>query len=330
MLIKTKFNFQVLFNKIHALVYKKKTYCHLLWDSVYIDQLGNVYTCCHSLPSVIGNINDTRLGDIWKNSQHLIKYRRMSSLNCLPCFEKCNLIPISQKEKPINYPKFTEYPRRVWILYGEFCNIDCIMCWQEHKSKIFIDNEVLRTNIEWAQVQEIELQGGEILATNRGRQLYLWLTKEKNKKVNLITNGLLIDNEWAEYLVRGSSWVAISVNAASGPVHELVNKGSNFDEVCENIRKLVRCKKAIEADVSINFKFTIVQENILEIGGAIKLADELGCDKIEFGYDPKVIDLLKNNNFVKVNINNQLTDIKNDANINIYINYGRLEHLGLI
>ncbi len=88
--------------------------------------------------------------------------------------------------------------------------------------------------------------------------MYLWLTKVMNKKVNLVTNETLINDEWAEHLVKGSRKIRISVNAATKKTHELVNKGSKYDKVVENIRKLIYHKHHLNLDTQITFHFTIL------------------------------------------------------------------------
>ena len=78
------------------------------------------------------------------------------------------------------------------------------MCWQDHHNNVMLDSELLKKNIDWSRVENIEFQGGEVLAMKGAKKIYLWLTKEMDKKINLITNGTLISDEWAEHLLYGS------------------------------------------------------------------------------------------------------------------------------
>jgi sulfatase maturation enzyme AslB (radical SAM superfamily) len=203
------------------------------------------------------------------------------------------------------------------------------MCDQSHKSKRGLDNNTLKANIDWKRVDEIELQGGEVLAMKNAKELYLWLTREMGKKVNLITNGVLISDEWAEYLVKGANWIQISVNAATKRTHELVNQNSNFERVIENIRKMIRLKGQYEMDVEIIYKFTILSENTDEIGNAVEFADALGCDTIAFGYDVSIPALLEDDRDRREKLKNTIAKLTQDP-LRITIGLKRLEQLGLV
>ena len=306
------------------------TYCPFLWDSVFIDQRGDVFICCHAKPGKIGNIYRQSLRSLWIRSSRLKVFRFMSLHNCLYCFSGCTRIPVDGRDGSASHPVHSGYPKRLWIQYSEFCNLDCIMCGQNHRSRVSLDNVCLKKHIEWDLVEDIELQGGEILVHKNARELYHWLTRCMHKKVNLITNGLFLDDEWADYLVGGSNRIVISVNAATAKTHECVNRGSDFTKVINNIRRLVGLKHKHASVVSIVYKFTIVPQNVHEISGAIQLADALGCDKIQFGYDSTMPGFLEENKDKKCLIRDELNQLMSGDNLKIEIGRHRLILLGFL
>ncbi|RKY09560.1 MAG: hypothetical protein DRP66_01885 [Planctomycetota bacterium] len=308
---------------------RRHTVCPFLWDSVYVDLSGKVYTCCHGKPAVLGDIYDSTLEHIWKHSLVLRSARWAGRHRCLHCFFDCTILPITLKASPPSALPKLQYPHRLWILFTEFCNISCIMCWQDHRNQHCLDIEVLKKQVDWAKIDDIVLQGGEFLAIKKGKEFYRWMTREKGKKVRIITNGTLIDDEWADLLAQGSSRIAISVNAATKETHEKINCGSSFDRVIDGIRKLIAVKRTGNLDVHIRYKFTIVPENITEIADAIVLANTLGCDEFAFGYDASVPDLLQG----RPDLVNRLKDDLNKIlaeNLDIQIIRNRLEILGLL
>jgi MoaA/NifB/PqqE/SkfB family radical SAM enzyme len=311
------------------LINRKSTYCPMVWDSAFIDQHGNVYTCCHYEPGVLGNIYSNDLSEIWTNSVQLKMFRWMSLNRCLHCFHECTLLSSSQKAHAFTNRGVRKYPKNLRILFGEFCNISCVMCTQNHRSKVMLDSEAVRNNIDFSGIEAIDFQGGEVLAMKSAREMYLWLTKELHKKVNLITNGVLINEEWADHLVKGSNWIQISVNAATKEIHEIVNRNSTFAKVIDSIRKLVRLKRENGSDVKIIYKFTIVEENVREVGAAIELADYLGCDQIAFGFDASIPGFLLNNEHIRETIRNRIALLKSGT-LNVDIERKRLEQLDLL
>ena len=40
-----------------------------------------------------------------------------------------------------------DYPRSLQIMIGTFCHINCIMCPQDHRLKVALNNDILKKNI---------------------------------------------------------------------------------------------------------------------------------------------------------------------------------------
>ena len=224
----------------------------------------------------------------------------------------------------------TDYPRTLQIMIGTPCNINCIMCPRNRHSKIVLNNDILKKNIDWFRINDILLNGGEVLAIKSAKELCIWLTERMQKKIKLITNGLLINREWAEKLVRGSEWIEISVNAATGKTHEFINRGSDFNRVIRNIKMLIYLKRAYSMKTDIRFHFTIIPENVHEIAQAIKFADDLGCDLIAYSFDsPRTEDFLSKHKNIKAKIKDEIAKLAN-SNLSIKILRNQLEQLGLM
>lgn len=313
----------------NVLLHRYATDCDWLWDSVFIDPCGRVYSCCHAKPLPLGNIYRRDLGVIWSESRRLRVCRWMSRRRCLPCFYHCNIVGERSDGTLPCAPVPIGYPNRIWILCGERCNVNCIMCWQDHRSTKVIDTAILLKRVDWSRVEEIELQGGEVLAMRNGRELYLELTRGLNKKVNLLTNGVLIDDEWAEHLVRGSRFIAVSVNAATKETHERVNRGSSFDRVVGNLRKMIALNQQLGTGARIIYQFTIVPENAFEIAQAIDLACSIGCDKITYSYDVSVPHYLARHEDLKQRIRAEVAQ-ETERCARIEVQHRRLEELGLL
>jgi sulfatase maturation enzyme AslB (radical SAM superfamily) len=204
------------------------------------------------------------------------------------------------------------------------------MCNVNHRLKVVLDNETLKKNIDFLRVNDLMLHGGEILAVDSAKELYIWLAEKMKKKVNLITNGLFIDREWAERLIRNSDWIEISVNAASKETHEFINRGSKFEKVIENIKMLIDLKRRYNLNTDVRFHFTIVPENIHEIAQAIEFADRLGCGVITYSFcSPQVENLLFKRERVREKIRNELIQVLK-RNLKIKIQRVQLEFLGLV
>ena len=159
-------------------------------------------------------------------------------------------------------------------------------------------------------------------------EFYSFLAEKLPGKIELVSYGFFIDDEWARLIVNGSSRVIISVNAATKETHERVNRKSNFIRVVNNIKKLIDLKHQYNSNVEICYKYTITSENIHEIPDAIKIAEDLGCDSIKYGYEISVVNILGQNNELKEQLKGKIAQYRN-SELKLVVERAGLNDLGL-
>lgn len=290
----------------------KKTICPEMWEYVSIFPDGDVFLCC--LPfyvsemergkkkNSIGNINQKNLKEIW-NGEKAIEIRGRSLCGNLECYNKCNIWggrSFSNEE----YKKIVPYEnlKRIDISVSEACNIDCIMCYQDKNRCDCLSYDKLRENIDYSYFEDICLQGGEPFAIQGLKDFFDWLTLEKGKRVNFVTNGTLINIDWAERISKFSDYICFSVNAATKETHEKINRGSDWEKVLSNIKLI----KNFKGNVIISGHMTIVIENLHEISRFIREYEQLGFDEIDFSVDMKVEKYLSENLEIKESLRKEI------------------------
>ncbi len=304
------------------------TFCPKLWYEVYIDKNGDVYSCCHNKPAVLGNIYTKNLKEICNNN--IIQELRKKSLQGrLDCYKDCRLH--LEKDIPamdgftISYSNL----KKLKILFSEKCNIDCIMCWQDSKNNERIDYKKLIENVDVSPFEEIEIQGGEPLFIKEAKKYFDYVTS-KGKKVSFLTNGLLINEVWAKKIALYSSCIYFSLNAATKKTHESINRGSKWESVLGNIKKIKRYINKYNTEVKIIGHMTIITENLDEIPLFINNFKEFGFDSIEFGYDKSMRNYLKDCSRKKMELKSSIKSALNRVVHKSKINLFGLERIGLI
>lgn len=294
-----------------------------------INRYGKVFSCCCCAPWSLGSIYKNTLSDIWKNSIRLKIARWLSSRGALHCFANCfTRLYFDQKKVASLCKGSPAYPKSIMLAYGDFCNYKCVMCNTDRESKVYLDTEYVKKNIDWSKIDEIQLTGGEPLAIAPARELFLWLTRQQNKKVEILSNGSLITPEWAEYLVKGGSRLCISVNAATEETYKHVCQG-DFVRIIENLKKLVELKRKFNSSCIIKFAFTIIPENAHEIADAIALSNDLGCDVIGFGYATSGKEFLTQQEYLRRQLKVKIAQVLNDPKVTIIVEKEYLSELGL-
>lgn len=308
----------------------KNTYCPYLWSEAFIDPTGDVFCCCHRKPAAVGNIYKDTLKNIYSND--LMRSLRQKSIDgCLGCYKDCTLIDktVSHRLRTTADFNYAKDLKKLKIEFGELCNIQCVMCWQDHKSRITLDHKKLIENVDLSPFNDIDIQGGEPLAIADAKAYFDYVAGQQKNPL-IMTNALLINEEWAKKIVMASPYIYISLNAATAKTHERVNKGSKWDAVLGNIHKLVAARQEHRSSIKILGHMTIILENLKEIPLFIEKFRSFGFDEIDFGFDVKVPEYLRRNPYLKVLLRKKIKKVCEASNDRPLIDTRRLKILGLL
>ena len=167
------------------------------------------------------------------------------------------------------------------------CNLRCLMCpWHGLRSQRGEEMHMQETT--WRrlapllnEVQSIDFTGsGEPLLNPH---LFEWLTEagDCGCQTGFLTNGLLLDGDAIRRLLDAEpEWIGFSVDAAEKELYEEIRKGSDFDTVCAAIESLSRWRSGNRPLVMINL--VIMDLNLDQLEGIIRLAQSLGVDQVNF------------------------------------------------
>lgn len=200
-------------------------------------------------------------------------------------------------------------PNNLWRITldtnPEDCNLKCVMC-EEHSPysdfipTLYRETGIKRRRMKLETVEKIFLQAKqlgviEIIPSTMGEPLMykgieriFALSQEHNIKINLTTNGTfpkLNVKDWAKLIVPNTTDVKISLNGATRETVESVMQGLDFEKAIENVKVLVSERnKHFEMTgyyCRISFQLTFMQNNMHELVNIIKLAAELGVDRVK-------------------------------------------------
>lgn len=184
------------------------------------------------------------------------------------------------------------------------CNLHCIMC-EEHSVHSTLQEErkasgkrprrmpvemirrVLRDSAGTGLREIIPSTMGEPLLYAHFEEV-LDLCAEHGVLLNLTTNGTfpkLGARGWAEKIVPVASDVKISWNGATAATHEAVMPGTQWEKVLENARTFIEVRDAHAAAhghrCRVTFQLTFLETNTHELAGIVRLAAELGVDRVK-------------------------------------------------
>jgi radical SAM protein with 4Fe4S-binding SPASM domain len=173
-------------------------------------------------------------------------------------------------------------PDEVFFQLTSRCNLSCVHCYVSDPA------QVNKLNLPVSPVLNIidelvNLHGSSIVLSGGEPLLHPDLKKiirhaAPRVKIKLLTNGTLINQEWAEFLSDMGVKVQISVDGSSDVIHDQIRGKGSFSKA---IRGLKHLQSAGSGD-KINFSTTVMNQNIEDLPEIIHLAKSLEVPLVRF------------------------------------------------
>jgi len=187
----------------------------------------------------------------------------------------------------------------------EDCNLSCTMCEEHSPFSTYIKEKLngkhRRMPKEWLEPifeQAKKIGVTEMIPSTMGEPLiykhfahFVELCYKYNIKMNLTTNGTFPKTtektvtEWAKLIVPITTDVKISWNGSTAETSQKVMLKLNFEEAVSNVKEFIRIRDEHFAKTGyycrITFQLTFMQNNMHELADIVKLAAELGVDRVK-------------------------------------------------
>lgn len=187
----------------------------------------------------------------------------------------------------------------------EDCNLSCTMCEEHSPFSTYIKEKLggkhRRMPKEWLEPifeQAKKIGVTEMIPSTMGEPLiykhfahFVDLCYKYNIKMNLTTNGTFPRTtektvaEWAKLIVPITSDVKISWNGATAETSEKVMLKINFPQAIENVKEFIRIRDEHYVKTGyycrVTFQLTFMQNNMHELADIVKLAAQLGVDRVK-------------------------------------------------
>lgn len=210
----------------------------------------------------------------------------MTSINP---FNKLKLIAHSDKIHQLLNGKIPT-PVRIVLEPTNLCNHNCFFCIYSsfrYKNKVYLSRDKLfelAEDFKKLDVKSVSIVGGgEPMIHPAIYDLIHWFYKN-SILISITTNGSVLKDSEIDTIVRASTYIRVSLNAASEKIHNEIHAppNSQFKQIVTNIEKLRKYRDKISANMLIGIKNVICDKNFHEIEDMIVLAEKLKVDYIMF------------------------------------------------
>jgi radical SAM protein with 4Fe4S-binding SPASM domain len=124
--------------------------------------------------------------------------------------------------------------------------------------------------------KSITLSGGEPLLYPRIKEIIQYA--RRGLEVKILTNGVLIDREWAEFLAGVNVSVQISIDGSKAEVHDSIRGRGNFEKSMQALKHLQKAGLGHK----VNFSTTVMKQNLHDLPKIISLAEEYNVPLVRF------------------------------------------------
>jgi MoaA/NifB/PqqE/SkfB family radical SAM enzyme len=167
---------------------------------------------------------------------------------------------------------------------SKFCNIKCVFCYGmfQNPSKDYIKREALLQMIRDSAeigIKSLAFIGDGEPTCNPACYEALELANSLGIDMAISTNGILLDDEKIEKILKNCRWMRFCLAAGTKEGYISIHGADYFDKVVENIRRTVEIKeeKGYPCEIGLQAVFvpTIMAQEMIE---EARLAVELGVD----------------------------------------------------
>jgi MoaA/NifB/PqqE/SkfB family radical SAM enzyme len=202
-----------------------------------------------------------------------------------------NNLRLSQIEYQLQHLRLASQPRCLGLVLGNACNIDCIHCYQPRNGDNLlrpagIGRELRREFLGlYPYLSTLRVQGGEVFALAGFGELLEDVEATAGRPIlSASTNGTLIDEAWAERIVRlPFSNLTVSIDGATPATFARLRRGSDLDAVLGNLRRIQRWKEKLGSELPhLDSFFVVMRSNFREIPQYLQLMREHGIGDVSF------------------------------------------------
>ena len=162
------------------------------------------------------------------------------------------------------------------------CNLSCSHCYtssdNQKKGDFLSYDHVIKMVDELANKSgsSLTLSGGEPLVHPDIKKILTYAAR--SLEVHLLTNGTLIDDEWANFLAHLDISVQLSLDGSNNKIHDRIRGDGSFKKTLNALNYLQQAGLGKK----INFSTTITSQNIDDLPAIIVLAEDLKVPLVRF------------------------------------------------
>jgi MoaA/NifB/PqqE/SkfB family radical SAM enzyme/Flp pilus assembly protein TadD len=182
--------------------------------------------------------------------------------------------------------------KRLWVTVTTRCNIRCRTCglwsnpWDLPRKTA---EEVMAL---YPYLERIVWLGGEVFLYKFFDEMFQRATAFPRLRQQIITNGVILTQEWIERIVRANVELTFSVDGITKEVYEHIRRGAKFEKLIKNIEIVNELRQRYHSQTKMRLNALIMKSNYHQIEGFLDFAKNYNFEQasllaVHFDEDPE-------------------------------------------
>ncbi len=182
--------------------------------------------------------------------------------------------------------KFTPlFPYSVKIKITGRCNLNCDFCtyWMSESEDCLTISvmDLLLSRLKEMGTRKVHFSGGEVFLRDDWFEIFS-LAKRYGFRINLTSNGTLIDLDVALKVVDVVDSISISIDSPTPVPHDKYRGKGNFKKSVKAVRFLIKARKMRKKKIKIRVNTLITKKNYMALGNMGSFVKSIGAGKLLF------------------------------------------------
>lgn len=175
-------------------------------------------------------------------------------------------------------------PLHLGIIVTTWCNLQCIMCPSARHSEnaTLFEPALLKIKDLLPYLESMDWQGGEFFGFSHIKKIFELLLAYPAIRVEITTNGILLDQEWIELLLGLNSVISFSIDSTNKKTYEYIRRGAHFDILIRNLKLIKEIELKTGKNLTRDIFVVVMKSNIHELPNFISFAEEFGFRSVTF------------------------------------------------
>jgi len=161
------------------------------------------------------------------------------------------------------------------------CNLNCIMCGETEFKKWDIPVSVVEEiKSYYPYLKSIQWRGGEAFLSSHFEDLVETALQYPHLEQSLNTNGLLINEAWADRFVRGAFRIIFSIDGIRTATYEAIRQGGKYTNLISGLKLIKKARRNASQRMNVSMTFVVMKLNYKDLPNLVDFAVEHGIDEL--------------------------------------------------